>query len=548
MATPDLCDPCTEEGKNAKAITYCTDCEEKFCGECSGSHLRFKKFKSHHVIDLSSIGSRIPPSSKINCEIHTDIQIDYFCSQHDDVCCRVCIPDLHSSCKNVLPLDVASKDVKHSALLSDTLKELDHMTETLDKLVSNREDNGKVLQKSETSLIKQISIMKSKLLKHIDELEQKFITKLTSIKKKKETKIKKEKDEISRLVSCLKDKKQELEFHKNHSSNNQLFVVLRKQIPNIQKTDTKIQEMTSTIKDIDMKFEKNKNFKIKAIGSISEITGPCPIQYKSMKIQQTQVQQERTKTLTEFRKEDQVKLKRGEVYNIQSIVVTSDNKLLICNYDFTYPKVYMYKDYRTYEDKLAFGSPPYGITVVPCTDKAVVTLPYEESIQFINTTNNTKDKKVKIGYTCYGVTAVKDKICIGGCNKVIILDINGSRLREVQTDGGFIGDLFYNERNDQMLLRHNRRLWCIHLDGQVIYRYDISSDDGLAVDRQGYIYISGYQSNDIQRLSPDGTFRDIVLSERDGIGQPCGITFNNDLTKLFVITSRRKSVLVYSCK
>jgi hypothetical protein len=50
------------------------------------------------------------------------------------------------------PLDVASKDVKHSTLLSDTLKELDHMSETLDKLVSNREDNGKVLQKTETSI------------------------------------------------------------------------------------------------------------------------------------------------------------------------------------------------------------------------------------------------------------------------------------------------------------------------------------------------------------------------------------------------------------
>jgi hypothetical protein len=69
--------------------------------------------------------------------------------------------------------------------------------------------------------------MKSKLLKHIDELEQKIITKLTSIKEKNETKIKKEKDEMSRLASCLKDEKQDLEFHKKHSSNNQLFVVLR---------------------------------------------------------------------------------------------------------------------------------------------------------------------------------------------------------------------------------------------------------------------------------------------------------------------------------
>jgi hypothetical protein len=52
------------------------------------------------------------------------------------------------------------------------------------------------------------------------------------------------------------------------------------------------------------------------------------------------------------------------------------------------------------------------------------------------------------------------------------------------------------------------------------------------VDRQGQVYINGRDSNDIQRLSPDGTFRDIVLSEHDGIDQPLGIAFNNEFTKL----------------
>jgi hypothetical protein len=70
-------------------------------------------------------------------------------------------------------------------------------------------------------------------------------------------------------------------------------------------------------------------------------------------------------------------------------------------------------------------SEPYCITVVPCTDKAVVTLPDERSIQFINTTNNTKDNKINIGEECRGVTAVKDKIYIGGEDKVIILNIDG---------------------------------------------------------------------------------------------------------------------------
>jgi hypothetical protein len=44
---------------------------------------------------------------------------------------------------DVLPLDSASKDVKNSSLLSDTLEEQDYMTETLQKIEENRDENLK---------------------------------------------------------------------------------------------------------------------------------------------------------------------------------------------------------------------------------------------------------------------------------------------------------------------------------------------------------------------------------------------------------------------
>jgi hypothetical protein len=72
--------------------------------------------------------------------------------------------------------------------------------------------------------------------------------------------------------------------------------------------------------------------------------------------------------------------------------------------------------------------------------------------------------------------------------------------------------------NDQLLLRQGGRLCCINLDGHVIYSYDISGwGRGLAVDQQGHAYICG--EDDIQRLSPDGTLRDIVLSKHDGVDE-----------------------------
>ena len=479
--------------------------------------------------------------NKINCEIHTDVQIDYFCSQHDVVCCRVCLSDSHRSCESVLPLDSASKDVRNSSLLSDTLEEQDYMTETLQKIEENRDENKKILKQKKSLIVKQISAAKSKVLKYLDDIEERLITEVESVQEKHEEKINKEKHDIYQLTSILKDNKQELEFVKDHGSNNQLFLTLRKQITNIQKTDKKIHDMSSAINEIDMEFKEIKNVNIETIGSLSQITRPCPIKYKSMKAQHEQVEVDRSQTLTEFIKEDEINLTRG----VTDMAVTSDNKLLLCDYDDK--KVYIYKDYKTYEDEISLTSPPRCITVVPCTDKAVVTLPREESIQFINTTNNTKDNKINIGEECYGVTAGKDKIYIGGINKVIILNIDGSLVRKITTPG-LNYNLLYNERNDQLLLRQMNELCCINLDGHVIYRYTISGYQGLAVDQQGHVYISGIHSHDIHRLSPDGTFRDIVFSKHDGVHGPRSIAFNNDFTKLFIINNGGKTVLVYSCK
>jgi hypothetical protein len=83
-----------------------------------------------------------------------------------------------------------------------------------------------------------------------------------------------------------------------------------------------------------------------------------------MKAQHEQVEVDRSQTLTEFIKENEViNLKRGVLYDLTGMAVTSDNKLLLCNhYD---KKVYIYKDYKTYEDEISLTSEPRCITVVP---------------------------------------------------------------------------------------------------------------------------------------------------------------------------------------
>jgi gas vesicle protein len=78
------------------------------------------------------------------------------------------------------------------------------MTATLEKITENRDDNRKLLKEKKSLIIKQISTIKSKLLKHLDDLEERLITEVASVQEKNEEKIEREKDELSQITSVLK--------------------------------------------------------------------------------------------------------------------------------------------------------------------------------------------------------------------------------------------------------------------------------------------------------------------------------------------------------
>jgi predicted PolB exonuclease-like 3'-5' exonuclease len=63
------------------------------------------------------------------------------------------------------------------------------MTETLQKIEVNRDENLKLLKQKKSLIIKQISAAKSKVLKYLDEIEDRLITEVESAQEKNEEKI-----------------------------------------------------------------------------------------------------------------------------------------------------------------------------------------------------------------------------------------------------------------------------------------------------------------------------------------------------------------------
>ncbi|VDI81182.1 Hypothetical predicted protein [Mytilus galloprovincialis] len=217
---------------------------------------------------MSAIGSNILISVKKNCNDHSEMILDYYCTDHEIVCCRACISNEHRICHNVLPLELASKDVKRTALLYNVMEDLTHLVTTLNALNDNRQSNLQSIKKTKSTITKQIRAVKSKLLKQIDELERELTTSLSSLQHKHEMEINKQKQEISQVLVNVIENKNEMDFLIDHGSKNQLFIFLRQQVTNIHSAEAKIQQIVSDSQEFDITFDEKKDVKLESLVTV----------------------------------------------------------------------------------------------------------------------------------------------------------------------------------------------------------------------------------------------------------------------------------------
>ncbi|CAC5423540.1 unnamed protein product [Mytilus coruscus] len=234
-------------------------------------------------MDLASVIKPKIPNFKKFCELHEEVSLDFYCTQHDTVCCRKCIPSKHQSCKDVLPLEFASEHIKKSSLFDDTFREFQNIAKTLDHLRKDCNDNINEMEKSESTIF----------------------------------------------------------------------------VPQVQ-----------------------------------------PVSIES---------------ILNLKKETSTQLNLDDNLRISDLAVTADNTLFLCNYHIYEHKVYVYKTNLqnvTYNTALRLPSEPYGIAILKETVKAVVTIPKQSYVQFINTKSLKLDKTIEVGRDCNGITTSEDNIAV----------------------------------------------------------------------------------------------------------------------------------------
>lgn len=544
------CESCLRENLQICAEFWCFDCDEPLCNECLKNHRKTKFLMSHHTVDLDFID--IFPTSVLSsisrCQKHGDGKVEWFCVDHEALCCRHCMTESHRTCKSILPIDIASKDVKQSPLPSMLSQDVTVYIQTLNSLISNREDSAKSFDKMTDEIRNRIRSFKSDIIDHIERLEKCVLDNLKDFHAEEKDILTKDLDEISEHRKVYHRRKSDLDVVLQHGSEAQIFLYTHNLAQQLAKDEVTMQKLVQTFRDINVEFSPETRLPdvILSLGNLKINKHPCLLRTFSQTRRQAQVITRSTDTKSQFLFRSQIDIACSENVQITAIAATKDNRLILCNRYSN--RLLVYHDSGKFLQDCTLLCKPWDIAILPDDVRAVVTLPLENSIQFINVCTMTAEKEqISIHCKCHGVTVVSDSIVVGANREFYILNLKGEIITRVQVPGQLVYFLHMGD-NESVYYTDYHSVYYVHMNGTEIFRYDnqdLKVPEGIARDKHGNLCVAGRGSQNVHRIGQDGQLIDIVLGKTDGITLPWAVAFNTDFSKVYISTQDGKSVSVY---
>ncbi|XP_063420356.1 uncharacterized protein LOC134705570 [Mytilus trossulus] len=545
MADRTFCVGCQRGKEDIKAESWCSDCGELVCKTCARVHERM--YPPHKIVpmkEIQELSSSLLTLSK-NCENHPDQKIVLYCCQHDTVICDSCVPVSHPKCNPIISVEKAAKKVKDSTAILDLERRISNLSQVTENILSRNKTTFEDLKKSRSKITKSVTEMKLKFIAHLDKLE-------SNLHKDIDNKYEQCAEAVSHVITTVQSSydslstwRKDIKSLKQYTSEIHLFQAVKFLDAKTHQQEMEIRDIqTATVPTLTYHpsgLESNIQNELPDLGTIDIENVQAPTSVLDIDQQcQFMVGEQRKLSLTNLFKTtklgDNVHVHRGCFIPGGRLLLSqrSMNTLYVCELDGSNPKVikvdYKIEHINVYDNTHAFVSAGYG------------------GIQIIDLNLSKPGRKIKIEGHCYGITSVKDKIWVENQPRTLtLMNISGKVMNTIKTtfdpcdicatkDGGvYCSDVTKS------------KVYFVASDGkeQEIYNSpDLKCPSGVAVDDHGDVYVAGYLSNNIHRISGDGQI-EIVLTENDDINKPGDLSYNFETRELLVVNNDSETINIY---
>ena len=546
------CVLCKKQGNTSKGTKYCFNCLEKICNSCF--HLRHgnKQTENHMYIDITEQFGEADEGNKILqmiskhvlCSSHPDEMIKFFCQDDKEFCCVACAVVSHRKCSHVVEVEklVQGKDVSNEVKrIEDMVFNLSlHANVSIDAMNTCLTEN----EKQAETVIETLKDIREKINKILDAFEKNCIDSSKSIVKKESTRISQETEKLRNDADLLDIYRKVLETINRYGSARQKHITAKKLEDKIMKRQSILldQRKDFRLTKHDLKQEKPLLDFLQI--NNTEILGRVEETIDELHLPPFDV----TDLLRDYNivKTDEITYRGFSAYTY-SIAFLPDDKVYTNN--DTGRCLLATRD-GTVQSSCDFSSvgatgqnKPYCVTVVK-PDMVAVSIPELKKICFVTITGGQLRIKnfVETKYKPRAICGLKNgEIAVGWGNPAAfgIVTVEGDQVKDkvyfCQDKSGRQLQSFdfiaLDERRAHVIqsCTRDRAVYCFDFEGNPKFKYtnpELQSPRGVALDRDGNVYVCDPYSAAIHMISPTGVAIRVV---RDGVPSwPLAIAFNKD--------------------
>ncbi|CAC5383543.1 unnamed protein product [Mytilus coruscus] len=547
-----LCGMCKQKRVCCAAVVWCTECHNGLCSECKNNH--DVSMTKHSTITVEAY-LNLPPFIKslpLVCKEHNK-NLEKYCFDHNTPLCILCSENYHGHCAAaVVDLDSMIPNIKSSPAIENIGTKLKEIVRILQQIKLDRSENLLNLQEHRKQTKDKIELFRKSINEEIDRYRLEV-----------DSAVEKTNAEIDLLLKDIVIReKQMLELSegiteiKCHATNLQIFLGTQQLEKTINSAENFIFSVinSNSLDKISVQFDNELNLispildfnrylkvSITRQSTVKEFMPP------NLKQVQVPIFKEIKVTL-----KHQFNIKRDSknlaisglcVMNNKDVVFADSNSDRLIIHD----KNGSFKfDFSTEQEN--------SFDITPLDDETVAVTSGDDEIYIVDLYNKKVSKTLQTKDTCYGVQyndgdlifTVKEK----GIRKINLCDYKSKYIyRNNISWGSYITSFGGN------LCFTNRELHTVTLVDSaqnIIWTFSdktvLQEPYGVTSDNYGNIYVAGYQSNNVVKISNDGKSGVEVIKHGSIINCHLRAISYVEQDKQLMVSSEEGTVFVYDIK
>ena len=550
------CAPCLREKKIMESTNFCKECNEKLCQQCVQFHKKFQVLRSHAIINIAELlavkqakkaEKKQVPKIDVRCKDHHGKLIEMYCPEHDDVGCKACMAINHKGCnKSEFVIDKC-EGVAHGNEIMEVKRNLHSAKIQVADLKLQRKGDLNRLTQEKVTILNKLSEFRKTINEILDKLETEIKDKL-HIKFTEDSRvIKSDIHMCEGMVAKIEDILEKLRI----GPEPQMFVYMKADARNNLRASEKVAtSVMGRLGNESVHFtidEEVRNWfkELTSIGRFDHELGS----YTGALVGEFKLLEETDVVKTECVYNGSAVLPDTRTYRGRTVVTDWKNKRLKL-LDKSY-KVVAHCD---------LTSVPYSVCSVD-SGQIIVSLRDEKLLQFVAVDYKMRlARRFKIDEFCRGIAYHNEEIyvaCGGGAGEVKgqlrVYNMTGEIVHVIDED--IHGKPIFSSPKDIAINSDGSRIYvsdrykgviALSKSGKVKFVFkdhSLKTAFGICTNQKDELFVTGYDSNNVVHIGPNGKILGEVLSCSDGIDKPISMCCHENPTSRLLITTELNNVL-----